>query len=416
MCTNLLLSVPGSSAGSRINASARALELAGTLSSSVYLVPRSCAFPLEKAGGGTLNWTNQYGFVGIASPAKFETFPAFMDGLNETGLSAAALWLPGTLYPAAPTSGPNNSVVYTDFVAWILGNYSCAATLEADLTSGTVVRIYGPVPGQGFAPLHFIATDATGASVVVEFVNNTMNVYGPTAGANGVPAGATSDGVLTNAPFYDWQRTNLQNYETLTIVGPETSTTRTTGPVVGSGMLGMPGDPMSQSRFVRAATLRKGYDPTTHLLPSSGAGWLPAPGGGAAGFADPTQTVVTIAMQLVQMVMETPYGTTLSRRELDLKKGDVAAPFRDAPAASGSTIDAGDLSTAQPGDWTMWCVVRDHSNPAYYFQSAFSGIINSVTLTSSMFEPNSTIKFPNFLSIPILPAPGVAWCVPASFT
>lgn len=392
MCTNLLLTVPATPGSSdpSVRASARALELSGLLRSSIYLVPRAQQFPLVKATRHIptrLAWQNQYGFIGIASPSAFAEFPCFMDGLNEKGLSAAALWLPGTVYP---NTGSHSTLFFSEIVAWILGNYAQVSDLEADLNSGTVVSIVGPAPqAPEFMPLHFIATDPTGASVVIEFVDGAMHVYGPSTGSNGVPAGATSDGVLTNAPTYDWQRTNLANYQTLNIVGPTTSTKSTGGPGVGSGMLGMPGDPMSSSRFIRAATLRKGYDSSFNLLPSDGTGWLPAPGG--SGFASPVQTVVNVAMQLVQMVMETPYGTTL------------AVSKKDAP-------------TIEVGDWTMWCVVRDHTNATYYFTTAFNGIMRGISLTPDLFDPTNVPQFPNFPSIALLPSPSaLPWYEPVTF-
>jgi choloylglycine hydrolase len=67
----------------------------------------------------------------------------------------------------------------------------------------------------------------------------------------------------------------------------------------------VPGDPMPSSRFVKAATLRKGFG----LLPTNGKGWMPtAKEGGVIG---PVQTIVDVAMQLVQMIQATPYGTAL---------------------------------------------------------------------------------------------------------
>lgn len=396
MCTNLLLSVPAvpGSTTSQVYASARALELSGVLDTSIYQVPRAQSFPLVTSTANPFKWQNQYGFVGIASPQAFQKFPCFMDGLNEVGLSAAALWLPGTKYPTSAPSSADYTMAFSDLVAWMLGNYSSVANLETDLKSGALFSVVGPPPGakDGYLPLHFIATDPTGSSVVVEFVHGKMHVYGKSGGPNGVPAGATNDGVLTNAPTYDWQRANLQNYETLNIIGPTTSMTVTTGPVVGSGMLGMPGDPMSPSRFVRAATLRQGYDPSFKLLPADGNEWLPAPGG--SGFADPTQTVVNVAMQLVQMVMETPYGTTLARSK---HKADGAK--------------------AQPGDWTMWCVVRNHSTPTYYFTSAFNGIMRGITLDAALFDPSGAPAFPAFNSIAVLPSPeGLPWYEPVTFS
>lgn len=378
MCTNLLLSVPLDSSGTMMHASARCLELAGTMATSLYLVPRGLSFPLvtppytPPGPPDWATWKSQYGFVGVASPAAPYTF---MDGLNEKGLSVGALWLPGTSYPAS-ASAPN--LFFGDLGAWILGSFSTVAELAAQLRAMPAeLGVVGPSTSSdpSYVPLHFIATDATGASVVVEFVRGTMQVYGPDA--------STSDGVLTNAPTYDWHRTNLQNYANLDVVGPETSVA-SAGPPVGDGLTGMPGDPMSASRFVRAATLRKGFG----LLPASGAGWLPAPGG--RGFSDPARTVVNVAMQLVQVVMGTPYGTLL------------AMP-------TGTTAP-------QVGDWTMWSVVRDHTNVELYYTTAFDGIMRVVDLAALDFTaPASPSTPPTFSSIPLLPSPAsLDWCVDAS--
>lgn len=381
MCTNFLVSVPTDSSGALMHASARCLELASDMSTSLYVVPRAQAFPLvtppytPPGSPNWASWTNQYGFVGIASPKAPYTF---MDGLNEKGLSVGALWLPGTSFPA---SGSAPNVFFGDFASWILGNFASVAELQAQLGANPApVSIVGPPSSNdpSYVPLHYIATDSTGASVVVEFVGGAMKVYGAADG--------TSDGVLTNAPTYDWHRTNLQNYANLDVIGPVTSVS-SEGPPVGDGLTGMPGDPMSASRFVRAATMRKGYG----LLASSGSGWLPAPGGTGSGFAPAAQTVVNVAMQLVQVVMATPYGTLLA-----LPTGQ---------------------STPVVGDWTMWSVVRDHTNVKLYYTTAFNGIMRMIDLASLDFDaPARESTPPAFPSIALLPSPGLEWCVDASST
>lgn len=364
MCTNFLLEFPSLVGGAPLRVSARTLELAGALSTSLYLIPRAQQFPVGELPPWIthpLRWKNRFGFVGIASPQQPTTF---MDGLNEKGLSAAALWLPGTDYP---TGASRPQVAFGDFCGWMLGRFERVDELVTELEQ---IEVCGPgAQDQGYAPLHFIATDATGASVVIELVGGAMNVYPPSWGG-----GATSDGVLTNAPTYDWQRTNLQNYAHLSVIGPETSVA-SSGPPVGDGLLGMPGDPMSASRFVRAATMRKGFS----LLPSDGTGWLPAPGG--EGTSGPEQTAATVAMQLALVVMATPYGTVLSRSKPDAAPG--------------------------VGDWTMWAVVRDHTQRKLYFTTAFNGIMRVIQLDEVDFE--RTPAHP-FRSIALLPAPDrFAW-------
>jgi choloylglycine hydrolase len=377
MCTNLLLSVPNGSTSMQ-HASARCMELASSMPFSLYLVPQSQNFPLApppySPPGDKTNWAswqNRYGFVAIANP---QTPYMFVDGLNEQGLSFGSLWLPGTEYPHV---GPHPNLFFGDLGGWILGNFTSVRDIAQRLHELSVV---GPDDKQNtYVPLHYIATDATGESLVIEFVNGKLKHYGPD-----YDHGATSDGVLTNAPTYDWHRTNLANYANLNVVGGATSVSKSAAPV-GDGLTGLPGDPMSQSRFVRAATLRKGFG----LLQSSGASWLPAPGGEKTGFSDGNQTLINIALQLVQIVMGTTYGMLLSE------------------PASGS-------SALQVGDWTMWSVVRDHTNRKYYFTTAFNGIMRMVDLTTLNFAaPANQVVPPMFQSIPLLPSSS-AWYLDAT--
>ena len=81
--------------------------------------------------------------------------------------------------------------------------------------------------------------------VVLEFVNGVAQFY------------ENRLGVLTNAPGFQWHMTNLNNYINLR---PGSAPDQTLKPGVtlhplghGSGMLGLPGDYTSPSRFVRAA-------------------------------------------------------------------------------------------------------------------------------------------------------------------
>jgi choloylglycine hydrolase len=388
MCTNLLLNLPGESPDTPLRVSSRTLELSGHMPSRFFLVPQNQSFPLPTVPGlkrpfdNPFQWVSKYGFVGVSDPnllkvpgpAEFGVIPAFMDGMNEKGLSAASLWLPGTRYPSG---GSKPQMAYWDIVSWILG--TCATADEVVQAIGNI-SFWGPeVHGEPslYLPLHFIATDPTGRSVVIEFVNGETVVYGPDWND-----GATADGVLTNAPTYDWHRTNLEFYCNLSVVGPETSVTMTTPPV-GNGLMGLPGDQMSTSRFVRAAIFANGF----RNLPPNGEGWIPAPLG--KGDSGARQTAINISMQLATMVMETPYGTVLTKKD---------PTSSDAPTV---------------GDWTMWAVVRDHTNRAIYYTTAFNGIMRCIDLAKLDFADGK--PYPHFASIPFLPAPGdEAWYLDAT--
>ena len=64
----------------------------------------------------------------------------------------------------------------------------------------------GPTP----PTVHFVFTDRSGASMVLEFVKGEQRIY------DGVAQ------VLTNAPTYDWHVTNLRNYLGMTSGSPTT--------------------------------------------------------------------------------------------------------------------------------------------------------------------------------------------------
>ncbi|HEX8831665.1 MAG TPA: hypothetical protein VF705_10885, partial [Longimicrobium sp.] len=127
------------------------------------------------------------------------------------------------------------------------------------------------------------------------------------------------------------------------------------------------------------------------MLPKDGVGWHPAPGAfpgskNPPGFAGPEQTAVTVALQLVQLCMGTPYGMLLAK-------------VKDSP-----------ISTY--GDYTMWTSVRDHTNRKYYFASAFSGLLTKIDLTEIDFA--ATTPYPDSPNLPVMPQPDAAWCVDAT--
>jgi penicillin V acylase-like amidase (Ntn superfamily) len=396
VCTHMLFHAPiNPGQDAQFHVSVRVMELPGFSGFALYKVPKGQAFPLvPHAVKNAARWVNAYGFVGIAPPRpEFDLFPIFCDGLNEEGLSCAALWMPGAEYPA-PGNGEN--VFFGEFVAWVLGNFKRVKDLERTLRSGEV-GVYGPAPGEKmYIPLHFIAADSTGAAVVVECMNGVMNVYGEEyelEHRGGL--GATAAGVLTNAPSYDWQRTNITYYGNFTAVGAETSRTQTYPPTC-MGLVGLPGDPSSPSRFVRAAFMQH----TFGQLARNGDGWLPAPQRsgspvfGKTPYSSPVQTVVNVALQTAQIVMSTPYGSLLSESQQDATKD----------GSSGQTV--------QVGDWSYWTVVRDHTNNTYYYTSAFNNLLQRIELPALTFDDD--VKMPNFASISIIPPARNDWFQDAS--
>ncbi|ATW25767.1 linear amide C-N hydrolase [Candidatus Formimonas warabiya] len=236
MCTNL--TIAGKSKDYPM-ISARTMDFPRELSTSLHFIPRFQSFP-EIPLPEEIRWENKYAFIGAVHALSGEI--GYSDGLNEAGLSAAALWLDCSMYPKpAP---PTPILCNHNVVSYVLGNFDNVNKVKDELSKITVIDI-----GRPFAtPLHFIFSDALGNHLIVEFIDGEMKTY-----KNNV-------GVLTNDPAFDWHLTNLRNYETLSLENnPKISFD---GEFYGSGQLGSPGDPTSPSRFVRAELLRRsGFHP-----------------------------------------------------------------------------------------------------------------------------------------------------------
>jgi penicillin V acylase-like amidase (Ntn superfamily) len=404
MCTNLMISVPTNPGQitpelAKTYVSARALEMPGVLEQSVYVVPSNQTWPLTVPlapavlqGLTTVPWPGGYGFVGIApSGLAWQEAPSFNDGINSQGLSVGALWLaPGTEY-AKPAANTKNQVSFLDFPAWILSSFALVEELVRAMASIVVVGPPPPTdtnPSQYYVPLHYVITDSTGQSVVIEFIKGLAVIH------------KSPNAVLTNWPTHDWQMTNVKDYFNLTPFSDATSTTGAGNPV-GGGLLGLPGDALSASRFVKASILCQGIN---KYLPADGTGWLPAPGvlpstppsKNPPGFADSQQTAVTVALQLVQICMGTPYGMLLKRVTNSLAHTNITATTPPS-------------FTATYGDYTMWSCVRDHTNLKYYFMSAFSGILTLIDLNGLNFT--TTPSYPANATLAVLPQPGASWCL-----
>jgi choloylglycine hydrolase len=186
--------------------------------------------------------------------------------MNEAGLAVGALWLPGfTEY----NSAVNDNTLALDvglLSNWALGMCETVSEFEEGLK---FVEIWGNALWNNEIPLHFSIHDATGASMVVEFL----------AGGGPPVMRQNPVGVLTNAPPFDWQLSNIGNYVGLTSLDAAPITIGSEDyfpPGHGSGMRGLPGDSTPPSRFVRTvfqkqfatqpANSTKASDLALHLL------------------------------------------------------------------------------------------------------------------------------------------------------
>jgi choloylglycine hydrolase len=169
----------------------------------------------------------------------------FFDGVNERGFAAAVLYFAGYAYYDLPIND-KEQIASLDFLHYILGRCSSVDDLRALLKDIYIVGIQDPVT-KTTAPLHWIATDKSGKTVVIEQTKTGLEVID------------NPIGVMANSPDFNWQITNLRNYMNVSTnqkkeVHWENVSLTPFGQ--GAGTTQLPGGFTSPERFVRTAFLK----------------------------------------------------------------------------------------------------------------------------------------------------------------
>ncbi|GEO69387.1 linear amide C-N hydrolase [Levilactobacillus acidifarinae] len=179
--------------------------------------------------------------------------PAYLmaDGINERGLTCAELYLPGaTTYADEPLAGKVN-LTPQDFINWALGEHATLAEIVADLPQVRLVsRRWGN--DRYVYPFHWILSDRTGQTLVIEPTELTLH------------AQIDTSGVLTNTPVL---ATHLHNLNQFLHVPGDTfqPATITAAREYLTSSAPLPTGPVPTDRFIRTAITRWG----TPLLPTS---------------------------------------------------------------------------------------------------------------------------------------------------
>ena len=213
----------------------RTLDYEVSYGEEVVVTPRN--FPFHFRHMGSL--PRHYAIIGMATVAG--EYPLYYDATNEKGLSMAGLNFPGNADYKPLAEGKDNVATF-ELIPWILGQ--CATVQEARAYLDHMNLANTPFSPQfPVSPLHWIIADRD-CAITVESVREGIRIYDNPAG------------ILTNNPPFDYQMTNLTNYMSLSTEPPEnhfSDRLSLTPYSRGMGMLGMPGDLSSASRFVRAA-------------------------------------------------------------------------------------------------------------------------------------------------------------------
>ena len=215
----------------------RNLDLDKSYGEGVTVTPRN--YPFVFRNGQVLD--KHYAMIGMAMVS--DGYPLYFEATNEKGLSLAGLNFPGNAvyYPFA--EGKENIAPF-ELIPWLLGQ---CANMEEALDRLEKLNIWNMPFSADYplSPLHWILADKNRA-VTIETMKDGMKIHDNPVG------------VLANNPPFDFHMLNLANYMNLTAQPPVNrfGSVELRPYCLGMGSIGLPGDPSSASRFVRAAFTR----------------------------------------------------------------------------------------------------------------------------------------------------------------
>lgn len=205
----------------------------------IITVPRGAVM-----GSQLEDWTAKYGMMGMASKDTSLVY----DGTNEFGLTGGCQVLKEATFETKENILKQGKIpaISEEFVGYVLTNFKDVADIRANYDKFSIVDQNFSYKGGLFKfPLHFTFIDKTGDGIVLEPV------------LNGSFKAHEYIGVTANSPEYDYHSINIRNYiglENGDVSAKVFNPKVTLDPIesgTGFGLLGMPGDYTSPSRFIR---------------------------------------------------------------------------------------------------------------------------------------------------------------------
>lgn len=209
----------------------RTLDTEYSFGEQIVFTKRS--FPFFKSGA-----TGRYAIIGMAK--LYSGCPLFFDGMNEEGLCMAALNYVGYAhYPEGEES--EDALPPYKLIPFILSRCKSLSEAREELKGIKLIN-KSPAADLPVSQLHFIIADKSGA-ITVEPDPDGIKIY------------ENHLGVLSNTPSFPFHSENLNLFLNLT---PTEAENRFSNRLLlkptsrGLGSFGLPGDPSSPSRFIRA--------------------------------------------------------------------------------------------------------------------------------------------------------------------
>lgn len=218
---------------------ARTMDFGFQLEGRPVVIPRNYVWKKQFNG----SQQTKYGFLGTGRNLG-EYFLA--DGINEKGLAIAELYFLNEAKYSSEEKEASINLAPHEFIIWLLGEIESISELRKRIAEIQIVE--KEVPVLGFVPpLHYIVTDKTGETVVIESDSGELVIKDNPVG------------VMTNSPEFGWHLKNLNNY--LSVQPNNFSNKKINEYEIkpfgqGSGTYGLPGGYTSPERFVRTVYLR----------------------------------------------------------------------------------------------------------------------------------------------------------------
>lgn len=205
----------------------------------VIITPRNYEFKFREID----DIKSHYAIIGIA--AGIDEYPLYYDACNEKGLAIAGLNFPeNAVYNEIKEDMVN--IAQFELIPYILG---CAGSIDEacnllDEINLANINFSDKLP---VSQLHWMLSDSSGKSIVVESLEDGLKIYDNPAG------------VLTNNPPFDKQLFYLNNFRSLSSKNPKNTFSKEFDLEEysrGMGAIGLPGDLSSSSRFAKVAFTR----------------------------------------------------------------------------------------------------------------------------------------------------------------
>lgn len=204
--------------GDSVVATGRTLDWRTPIPTALRVFPRGERHMSYDDPAVSLQWTSTYGSVMAISYNM-----GVSEGMNEKGLTANVLYLPGAVYSYGPEKEYRKKMSTSVWPMYVLDNF---ATVDEAIEVLKQDQFYLEAPQMAdgsAATLHMAISDATGNSAVIEYRDGNLEIHqGP------------EYRVLTNAPFYEAQLAVKDYWEGV------------------GGMHMLPGTNRSSDRFARA--------------------------------------------------------------------------------------------------------------------------------------------------------------------